>query len=179
MSTSMFLGLLVVGGAIGVLGGMLGIGGGLMVIPALMFLFGFSYTQAIGTSLGMLLPPIGIFAFLAYWRAGPVDLRVATLLAMGFMLGAWLGSWLVTQGAVPEMLLSRVFALFLLYVAGSMLFKSESRVWAALGSLATVAAFAAAYGVLAMLGRRWDARWSLQAVYSARRRRAPRPDYEI
>jgi len=62
------IGLLALGGAIGAVSGMLGIGGGLLVIPALVFFFGLTHTQAVGTSLGMLLPPIGIFAFLTYYR---------------------------------------------------------------------------------------------------------------
>src|SRR5436190_3751291 len=94
--------LLAVGLAIGILGGMLGIGGGVLVIPTLVTLYGFTYPQAVGTSLGMLLPPIGIFAFLSYYRSGNVSLAAAGMLALGFAVGAFFGAKLITTGKIPE-----------------------------------------------------------------------------
>ena len=70
MSVSTVMLVLLVGLLIGTVSGMVGIGGGVLVIPVLMFGFGFSHTKANGTSMAMLLPPIGVFAVLAYWRAG-------------------------------------------------------------------------------------------------------------
>ena len=60
--------LVLIGLCIGTISGMVGIGGGILVIPALMFFFGFSQAKANGTSMTMLLPPIGVFAVLVYHR---------------------------------------------------------------------------------------------------------------
>src|SRR5258706_1749619 len=110
-------GMIALGFAIGTLSGMLGIGGGVLVIPALMFFFGMTHTMAVGTSLGMLLPPIGIAAFLTYYRAGHVDLAAAGLLALGFMAGAWGGAVLLTQQIGPASLFKALVAVFLLFIA--------------------------------------------------------------
>ena len=88
MSAATLLLILLIGLLIGVVSGMVGIGGGVLVIPALMFGFGFSQARANGTSLAMLLPPIGAFAVMSYWRAGNVDWRFAGLLAVGLTAGA-------------------------------------------------------------------------------------------
>src|SRR5690348_18362250 len=86
----LWLYFVLVGLAVGSIAGMLGIGGGVLVIPALVFLFGFSQKVAVGTSLAMLLPPIGIFALMPYWRDGNVRLGPAMLLAAGFAAGGLL-----------------------------------------------------------------------------------------
>ena len=97
MTPTTALTLIFVGFAIGTFSGMVGIGGGILVIPVLMFYFGFSQARANGTSLAMLLPPIGIFAVLAYWRAGNIDWATAGLLAVGFACGAYVGARLVPR----------------------------------------------------------------------------------
>lgn len=173
------LGLIVIGCGIGVLSGMLGIGGGVLVIPALVFFFGFTQKQAIGTSLGMLLPPIGIFAFLQYYRSGDVKLAAAVILGAAFMIGAWGGAMLATTGKVPERFLRIGFALFIIYVAGSMLFRSERRTWAALQTLILVAAFALTQLLLRMIGKRWDREFAADEEYQRRVRASFAPDYEI
>jgi uncharacterized protein len=179
MAASQIFGFLLIGSVIGVLGGMLGIGGGVLVIPLLVFLFGFTQKQAVGTSLGMLLPPIGIFAFLQYYRADQVKLMPAVLLAAGFALGAWGGAMLVTTGKVPEKTLRIAFALFIVYVAGNMLFRSERRVWAVLQTLLLSGAFALAFVLLRMIGKRWDRAFSMDETYRRRVQSALPPDYEI
>src|SRR5262245_42127184 len=102
LSSLQLVSLVFVGLAIGVISGMLGIGGGVLVIPTLVTLYGLTYVQAVGTSLGMLLPPIGIFAFLTYYRHGNVNLAAAGMLAIGFAFGAYFGGRLVTTGKIPE-----------------------------------------------------------------------------
>lgn len=84
--------LLLFGGAIGVVSGMLGIGGGVLLIPGLVLLFGFSQVEAQGTSLAVLIPPIGIFAAMVYYQNGFVRLPVIGCIAVGFMLGAYFGA---------------------------------------------------------------------------------------
>ena len=180
LSYGALAGLLAIGLAIGVVSGMLGIGGGVFVIPALVILFGFSQKAAVGTSLGMLLPPIGIFAFLAYYRAGHVDLRAALLLAAAFAIGAYVGGRVVIAGFVPENVLRLLFVFFMLYVAGVMLFRNDPVVRAVSGALAISAAYAVAYFVMRRLGRKWDeAPVSVAQEYRQRRKEPFSPDYEI
>jgi uncharacterized protein len=173
------VGFLLLGSLIGIISGMLGIGGGILLIPALVFLFSFTHKQAVGTSLGMMLPPIGVFAFLQYYRADQVKLAPALLLAAAFMVGAWLGALLVTSGRVPDKALRIGFALFIIYVAGNMLFRSERRVWAVAQTLMLVAAFALAHLLFRAIGKRWDRELAADDEYRRRVRAAMAPDYEI
>ncbi len=173
--------LVLLGCGIGVISGLLGIGGGVLVIPTLVVLLGFTQQRAVGTSLAMLLPPIGLFAVMRYQRAGNVDWSAALTMASGFSLGAFGGAWLATRGVVPERAMRTLFAVFLLYIAGNILFRGERRVWAALGTLGVAAAYGASYLALRALGRRWERALDLPQEY---RRRldapaAPPPEYEI
>ena len=93
--------LLLTGLAVGTISGMLGIGGAVIIIPVLMFVFHFPQQRANGTSIAMLLPPIGIFAVISYQRAGNVDWRVAMLMATGIALGAYLGGRRSTPERFP------------------------------------------------------------------------------
>ena len=81
----------------GIIGGLFGVGGGEIFIPLLIYLFGFSQHQAQGTSLAVLLPPIGLLAALRYYRAGHVDFAVAGLLALVFFFGASIGAIVATK----------------------------------------------------------------------------------
>jgi uncharacterized protein len=120
MSVSTILILLVIGSITGVMAGMLGIGGGLVVIPALVMIMGMSQQSAQGTSLAMMLPPIGIFAVYNYYKAGHVDIRFALLLALTFILGSYFGSKFAVR--LPQETLKKIFGIFLLLVAIKMLF---------------------------------------------------------
>jgi uncharacterized membrane protein YfcA len=111
----MDLAALAVGLAAGVLGGMTGLGGGVIVVPLLVYFFHMTQHEAQGTSLAVLLPPIGLLAFLEYYRAGHVSIRVAVLVALGFILGGYLGGY--AAQLVPDRPLRRIFALLLLGVA--------------------------------------------------------------
>jgi len=83
-------GYLLLGLAAGILSGFIGIGGGVLIVPALVFIFGFSQQQAQGTTLAMLVPPVGILAAWTYYKHGFVDIRVAALLWPGLSSGAGL-----------------------------------------------------------------------------------------
>jgi len=111
--------MLLVGLAVGVVSGIVGIGGGILFVPALIFFAGMSQHKAQGTSLGALLAPVGIFAFWEYYRKGNADLKVALILAVGFLVGGYFGA----AGAqhIPELWLRRIFAVTLLAVGGKML----------------------------------------------------------
>ena len=177
------IGLLAAGLAIGIFSGMLGIGGGVLVIPALTFIFGMSQSMAIGTSLGMLLPPIGLAAFVRYYRAGQVDLTASALLALGFAAGAYVGAVLVTRKIIPAQALRPIFSFFLLYLAGNMLFRSEARVAAVLHTLVKAAGLMLIYAIsflgLRWLGKRWERSLSITEIYRQRLDRPLPPDYEI
>jgi uncharacterized protein len=120
-----FVALLITGFAIGTVSGLLGIGGAVILVPTLMFVFKFSQPQAQGTSLGALVPPIGIFAALQYWRNGYLDVKVAAIIALGFVFGALAGATAVPY--VPQIWLKRVFATFLAFSAAQMMFGDSSR----------------------------------------------------
>jgi|SoiMetStandDraft_2_1073263.scaffolds.fasta_scaffold25294_2 uncharacterized protein len=117
--------LLIAGLLTGVIGGLFGVGGGEIFIPLLIYVFGFSQHQAQGTSLAVLLPPIGLLAALRYYRMGHVDWTTAGLLALGFFFGASVGALIATR--VPGDMLRRVFGAFLLLVSLHMIFGRHGR----------------------------------------------------
>ncbi len=104
----------------GIIGGLFGVGGGEIFVPLLVYMFGFSQHQAQGTSLAVLLPPIGLLAALRYHRAGYVDFSVALLIALGFFFGASIGAFGATR--MHGDALRRVFGVFLMIVALHMVF---------------------------------------------------------
>ena len=112
--------MMLVGLVVGMVSGVVGIGGGILFVPALVWLTGMSQHKAQGTSLGALLAPVGILAFLEYYRKGNADLRVALLLAAGFLVGGYFGA----AGAqlIPELWLRRIFAITLIAVGARMWF---------------------------------------------------------
>jgi len=115
----MLLILIGIGILAGFMAGMLGIGGAIIMIPALVFLLGFSQQGAQGTSLAVLLPPIGIIAAYNYHKAGEVNFKFALILAVAFMFGSYFGSKLAIT--IPQPLLKKIFGILLLVVAARML----------------------------------------------------------
>ena len=115
------LGGLAIGIAAGILAGMVGVGGGIVIVPALVYFFGMSQKMAQGTSLAVLLPPTGLFAFIQYYRAGQVDLKVAVLIVVGLLVGGWFGGGWAQQ--VSEPALRKSFALLLALTALKMFFQ--------------------------------------------------------
>ncbi len=111
---------ILIGLGAGVLGGLFGIGGATLMVPALVFLFGFTQHQAQGTTLVAMLPPIGLLAALHYYRQGNVNLPVAFLIAGGFFIGGYFGAALA--GKVPDIILKKMFGFFFLFVAFKMIF---------------------------------------------------------
>jgi uncharacterized membrane protein YfcA len=175
------VGLVIIGLVVGAVSGMLGIGGGVLVIPLLVFFFGraFPHERAVGTSLAMLLPPIGIFAAAQYYRAGLVDVRSAVWLALAFAAGAWGGSWIVSHQLLSTKLLRVTFAFFLIYVAGNMLFRSDRQVWAVVRSGILVILFGATYWLTRLVGIRWERAIDPRGEYLKRVQAPVAPDYEI
>lgn len=109
---------LLLGFATGILSGLAGIGGGIVIIPALVYGFHMSQRRAQGTSLGALLAPIGLLAFMEYYKAGNVDLKMALLIALGFVFGGYFGGMWAQQ--IPQAVLRKAFAVLLAVTAAKM-----------------------------------------------------------
>ena len=120
MSTSVLLLLIVIGIITGFMAGLLGIGGAIIMIPALVFFLGLTQQMAQGTSLAVMLPPIGIIAAYNYYKAGQVNLTFAMILAATFLIGSYFGSKLAIN--IPQPVLKKIFGVLLLLVAAKMLF---------------------------------------------------------
>lgn len=94
----------------GVTAGIFGIGGGVIIVPALVYWAGFSQHLAIGTTLAVLLPPIGLATAYEYYRHGNVDIRAAVILAATMFFGAWLGAYFANR--LDANYLHLIFGLF-------------------------------------------------------------------
>jgi len=105
----------------GIISGLIGIGGGIIIIPALIFLFGLTQHQAQGTTLALMVPPIGLLAAWTYYTHGYVDLKIAAFICLGFFIGGLFGAKLAT-GLSTE-ILQRVFGVALLLIALYMIFR--------------------------------------------------------
>lgn len=121
---SFFL-LLVIGFASGVASGLFGIGGGVLIVPGLVYLLGLSQHRATGTSLAILLPPIGLAAVLEYYRHGNVDLRAAIVVAGALFVGAWAGAVYANQLSGPYLRLA--FGIFIVLLGASLIVGSLHR----------------------------------------------------
>jgi len=103
--------LLTIGLASGIASGFFGIGGGVLIVPALVYLIGFSQHAATGTSLAILLPPVGLAAVFEYYRHGNVDLRAGLIVAAGLFVGGWFGAVLANHVKGPYLRL--MFGVFI------------------------------------------------------------------
>lgn len=119
MTIALILLLLLIGLAAGILSGLVGVGGGIIIVPALVFFLGYTQHEAQGTSLGLLLLPVGILAVINYYNKGFIDIKVVVIMSIAFVIGGWLGSKLSLS--LPQQTIRKVFAIFLLYTAVKML----------------------------------------------------------
>lgn len=113
--TACVVSFLLLGLLAGVLSGLLGIGGGIVMVPALVFASGMSQHLAQGTTLALMVPPIGLLAAWTYYRQGYVDVKIAALICIGFFFGGLLGARFAT--AIDAVLLKRLFGMVLLIAA--------------------------------------------------------------
>ena len=109
-----WISFIILGVTAGALSGLIGIGGGVIIVPALIFLFGFSQHQAQGTTLALLVPPIGILAAMEYYREGYVDLKIAALVCLGFFVGGFLGAKLAIK--MSNIALERFFGITMIVI---------------------------------------------------------------
>jgi uncharacterized membrane protein YfcA len=112
--------MLMIGLFAGIVSGVFGIGGGIIIVPALIYLAKFSQHAAIGTSLAILLPPVGLWAVLEYYRHGNVDLKAALIVAIAFMAGGWIGAYLASH--LSGSLLKLMFGIFVVAIGGYLIF---------------------------------------------------------
>ena len=120
MNTQTILLLLIVGLVSGALSGLIGVGGGIIIVPALILILGYSQQQAQGTSLGLLLLPVGFLAVWNYYKKGYIDIRVVLIMSAAFVIGGFLGSKLALS--ISQSTLKKVFAVILIVIASKMLF---------------------------------------------------------
>ena len=114
--------LLCIGLLAGIASGFVGIGGGMIIVPALVFGLGLNQHMAQGTSLAMMIPPIGILAVMSYYKAGQIQLGYAGIIALTFVLGAWMGSkWALR---INPSVVRLIFGLFMLFAAGRLILRS-------------------------------------------------------
>lgn len=117
--------VVLIGISAGILGGLVGVGGGLIIVPALVFFLGMSQHSAQGTSLGLILLPVGILAVLNYYKEGQVDFRIVGILATGFLVGSYFGSKVALS--LPQETVKKIFAVLMMIVAIKMLFFDKKR----------------------------------------------------
>ena len=120
MDASTLLILVAIGVLAGMLSGFVGVGGGIIIVPALMWALGFTQHQATGTSLGVLLLPVGILAVWNYHREGNLDWRAALVIGAGFVVGAYFGS--ARSLALPPETVKKVFGGVLIIAAIKLIF---------------------------------------------------------
>jgi len=111
---------LVIGLVAGGLTAIIGVGSGLVIIPALIFLAHFSTKLAVGTSIALLLPPIGIFAAYSYWKHGDVNVKAAIVIVIGFLIGSFISARFAA--GLPSDVLTKVFGFAAIGIGVKMLF---------------------------------------------------------
>jgi uncharacterized protein len=126
MSLTTVIILILIGLMAGVFGGMFGVGGAIIMIPALVYFLGVDQHTAQGTSVAIMLPPIGLFAAYNYYKAGEVNIWYAVIIATAFLLGGYFGSMIALS--LPENLMKKIFGILLILIALKMIFSRQSGV---------------------------------------------------
>lgn len=120
MAISDIIILVLIGLSAGFIGGALGVGGGIIIVPALVFVFGMTQHHAQGTSLAVLLFPVGILAVINYYKKGYVNFKFALILIVAFVLGSYFGS--LFSISLPESTLRKLFGVLMLIAGLRMIF---------------------------------------------------------
>ncbi len=107
--------LILIGLVAGIFSGLIGIGGAIIIIPSLIFLLGMDQYQAQGTSLAVMLPPIGLLAAYNYYKAGALNWKYALVISAAFLIGGYFGSKMALH--IPEVILRKVLAVILVFIA--------------------------------------------------------------
>ena len=120
MSLTTIVVLLLIGLAAGFASGFVGVGGGIIIVPALVFFLGFSQHMAQGTSLALMLPPIGLLGFYNYYKSGNTNITAALIIASAFILGGYFGSKLSIS--MDQRMVKRIFGVLMMVTAAKLLF---------------------------------------------------------
>ncbi len=111
---------LLLGLVAGIFSGLIGIGGAIIIIPALVILFGLSQHTAQGTTLALMVPPIGLLAAWIYYKQDFVDIKIAAFICIGFFIGGLIGAKFATE--IPDEILRKIFGVVLLAASLKMIF---------------------------------------------------------
>ena len=117
--------LVLLGLVSGIISGLFGVGGGIIIVPALVFLLGYSQHRAVGTSLAVLLPPVGLAAVLGYYRQGNVDVRAAMVIALTMLVGGGIGAHIASRLSGP--ILRLAFGVFAVILGVNMVYNAVKR----------------------------------------------------
>ncbi|MBC7536822.1 MAG: sulfite exporter TauE/SafE family protein [Ferruginibacter sp.] len=120
MDTQTFLILICVGIAAGMLSGMVGVGGGIIIVPALIYFLGYSQMNAQGTSLALIMLPVGFLGVIQYYKMGHINYNIVMIIAVGFVLGSFFGSKFALS--LPQETMKKTFAILMILIAIKMLF---------------------------------------------------------
>jgi uncharacterized membrane protein YfcA len=126
MSTASFLVLAAIGAAAGLLSGLFGIGGGVVIVPALIYFAGFDQRSATGTSLAVLLPPVGLGAAIEYYRHGGVNIPAAAIVAVSLLIAGWVSAMFATR--ISENYLRLAFGVFVIGVGATLAYDAIHRI---------------------------------------------------
>lgn len=111
---------IVIGLMAGILSGMFGIGGGIIIVPALIYLCGFDQLKAQGTSLAIMLPPVGILAFLSYYKRGQVNVKAGILICIFLVIGSLFGAKIAHN--IPLSILKKAFGILMILMSLKLIF---------------------------------------------------------
>ena len=117
--------LILIGIAAGTLSGLVGVGGGIIIVPALVFFLGFSQKMAQGTSLGILLLPVGILAVLQFYKQGYINFNVVWIISAAFLFGSYFGSRIALS--LPQDTVKKIFAILMILIAVKLLFFDKQK----------------------------------------------------
>ena len=123
MTSMEILILIAIGIAAGVLSGMFGVGGGIIIVPALVYFMHMTQHEAQGTSLGLMLLPIGILAAYNYYQKGNLDIKAGLIIAAAFVVGGYFGSKLSL--GINQDMLKKIFGFLMMAVAVKLIFFSK------------------------------------------------------
>jgi len=112
--------LILIGLFAGMMSGFIGIGGGVVMVPALVYIMGLTQHEAQGTSLILMLPPIGILAVMNYYKAGELNIGYGILIAIGFVVGGYFGSKIALKMSPAKVKL--IFGVLMLYISFKMIY---------------------------------------------------------
>lgn len=121
MNLEIALILVAIGLVAGTFGGLVGLGGGVIMIPAMIYLLGSDQLSAQGTSLAVMLPPVGVLAVMNYYKAGHMNIKYALIIAVAFTIGGYFGSKLAVS--IPVSTVRKIFAIALIGIAVQLAFK--------------------------------------------------------